>query len=199
MNKPTGVLTRITDHIADRLGYIRRDTIPKASAGSYLLGSAINPWSETQTPASELRALARRCETLRAVISTIKESVAAVPYRISLKEDTPSGRKALNRAMLILNDPNESKETFTCIIRRLMEDLLILDAGALEVRRAMDGLPRYINWLPGDEIRFTQPEDPGTVPSPAYYRVKLGRIEAEYEINELVYFVRDRQPSGYGG
>lgn len=198
MNKSDGIMAKIADLIADRFGYIRKDILPMVSQGSYVLGVPMQPWSETQTSPIELRMLTRRCETLRAAISIIKESVVAVPYRLSLKNDTPLGRKSLERAELILKDPNESKETFQGLLRRLMEDLLILDAGALEVRKSIDGLPRFVDWIAGDEIRLAQPSKVGTVPSPAYYRVKMGRIEAEYEQNELIYFVRDKQPSGYG-
>jgi len=192
------VLIQLADMLAERLGYVRKDTIPLMMSGNHILGSPIVPWAENRTPPEELRALARRCETLRAVISIIKESVASVPFRLGLNSDSVSGNKALERAALILSDPNEHKESLRDLIRRLMEDLLILDSGAFEIRKAFDGLPRYINWIPGDTIRLAMPETPGTAPSPAYFKVHMNTITAEYEQDELVYFARDKQPSGYG-
>ena len=186
------------ERIAGKFGFIRKDAFPVAQPGSWLFGSGIVPWTNFTTPPSELRDLARRCETLRAAIGIIKESVVAVPYRLTLKKESMRGSIALERAQLIINDPNEGKETFRSTLRRLMEDLLILDAGALEIRDALDGLPRYIDYVPGEEIRLAVPEKPGTVPSPAYFRTRMGKVVAEYEQDELIYFVRDRQPSGYG-
>jgi HK97 family phage portal protein len=198
LNKSQGAITRFADLIADQLGYVRKDAVPTMSSGSYIFGSPIMPWTENQTPPSELRSLARRCETLRAAIILIKESVASVPFNLALKQDSPSARRAIERAELILHDPNEGKETIRGLIRRVMEDLLVLDAGALEVRYAMDGMPRYLDWIPGDEIRLAQAWKPGTVPSPAYFRIRMGQVVSSYEQNELIYFVRDCQPSGYG-
>lgn len=198
MNKSSNKIRTMADRIADRFGYVRKDAFPIAQAGSWIFGSGIVPWSSSTTPPSELRDLARRCETLRAAIGIIKESVAAVPFRIALKTESFNGSRALERTQLIITDPSEGKETFRSTLRRLMEDLLILDAGALELRYALDGLPRYIDYIPGEEIRLAASEKPGTVPSPAYYRLQMGRIIGEYEQNELIYFVRDRQPDGYG-
>ena len=197
MNK-INLINQITDKIALRFGYIKKDSIPAFQSGGWLFGGSGMVWSGSTSSPTELRDLACRCETLRAAISIIKESVSAVPFRLSLATESPSGRRAIARAELILSDPSEGKETFRSILRRLMEDLLILDAGALEIRHALDGLPRYIEYIPGDEIRLAAPEIPGTIPSPSYYRVSMGHVIGEYEYNELIYFVRDRQPSGYG-
>ncbi|MFH1515691.1 MAG: phage portal protein [bacterium] len=198
MNNPATTMTSFVDKIANMFGYIRKDTIPISTVGSHILGSPIIQWAESQTSPTELRAIARQCEILRAVINVIKENVSSVPFKLSLKQDSPYAKKTLDRAWMILTDPNEEKESIRGLIRRLMEDLLILDAGALEIRNAYDGLPRYVGWIPADEIRMAQPSKPGTVPSPAYYRIQMNQVVTEFEQDELIYFVRDKQPSGYG-
>lgn len=198
MSRQNKIPKTTLDRIAAKLGYIRKNIHPPTQIGAWLFGTGFSPYSHPATPPSELRDLARRCETLRAAISIIKESVAAVPFRLALKNLSTNGDKALKRAQLILSDPSAGKETFRSTLRRLMEDLLILDAAALEIRYALDGFPRYIDYIPGEEIRLATPEIPGTIPSPAYFRLQLGHIIAEYEQDELIYFSRDRQPSGYG-
>ena len=97
-----------------------------------------------------LRQIASRDAIIRICVNTIKKEVSQAEWSIRFRKNTPKKvQKEMENSRLELEDimyfMNTNGETMRILLDRVLEDLLTLDAGAIEVVRNLDGTLKGLN------------------------------------------------------
>jgi hypothetical protein len=164
---------------------------------------AITPRNHEPTGFAELRGLADSYDLLRCVIETRKDQVERLTWHIRKRSgfathasDAP--RIAALAAFFARPDRLHAWPTW---LRMLLEDLLVIDAPALYLRRTRGGALWALEILDGATIkRLIDPwgRTPAA-PAPAYQQILKGVPAVDYTAEELIYAPRNcRAHKAYG-
>ena len=152
----------------------------------------------------QLRELADNYDLLRLVIETFKDHMAKVPWVIRPAAPSHAGQ---NRARVgHPKDPRIEKLTalFNCPdgeqpwdlwLRALLEDLLVIDAPAIEPILTRGGELVRLDLIDGATIAPKIAYD-GRIPKPpevAYQQIVKGAPTVEFTADELIYYPRNRR------
>ena len=172
---------------------------PTETAGrqfDYPTGVNINtlPRADEAIGFPELRALADNYDLLRLVIETRKDQLANLDWTIQprdkskLKRDDP--RIAAIRDFLAYPDREHAWDQW---VRMLAEDMLVIDAASLFVRRTRGGAPYALDPIDGATIKRVIDEWGRTpmAPEPAFQQVLKGVPAVNYTTDELLYLPRN--------
>ncbi|MGH7039892.1 MAG: phage portal protein [Stellaceae bacterium] len=169
-------------------------------------------WNFTYTPRAwesisfaQLRALADNHDITRLVIETRKDQIEALNWGIKpidgqlLAPDAPQRIAALTR---FWHSP-DGEQPLAGWLRELLEDLLVLDAPTLEIRRNRGGAIIGLDIVDGATITLLIDETGRRPkpPAPAYEQVIHGRPWKLLTTDDLVYMPRNRRPAkiyGFG-
>jgi hypothetical protein len=156
---------------------------------------------EQRSPAGArmLRNFADSSEAVRTAINWRKQQVAQAEWRIVRVDDPkrapdPSVVKAVNQLFRYVNPKNES---FRSLMDMVVEDLLVLDAGCIEIERTL-GAPSKntgcsIAGLYGVDGATIQPDPSwdGSDPKATRYRqIISGKTVAELRNDQLIYMMQ---------
>lgn len=147
----------------------------------------------------ELRALADNYDLLRLVIETRKDQVCALPWAIlprkkaGLPPPKPDARCEAAAEFLRAPDREHGWEDW---LRMLLEDLFVLDAPALYVRKTLGGDLYALEPIDGATIKRVI-DATGRTPSSgtAYQQVLKGLPAVDYTRDELIYRPRNLRTS----
>lgn len=149
----------------------------------------------------ELRALAENCDLLRLVIETRKDQLCGIPWAIKprAKGAQPDARCAAAEALLRMPDGEHDWQTW---LRMVLEDLFVLDAPAVYVRKTLGGELYGLEPIDGSTIKRVI-DNTGRTPreGPAYQQILKGIPAIDYTADELIYRprnVRTHKVYGYG-
>ncbi len=148
-----------------------------------------------------------RNEWVRSCVDKITKSVTnSNLYAAPVKDgdDSPETKKQIEEIQALLDDPNSGLESWKDIRREYLRDVLIYDAGGLEIVYDTKGNPVEVYSLPGDRIRLNVDEHGNFGDESAfvllggqYGRKKVPDISFSRE--EVVYFVANpKTGSMYG-
>ena len=167
-------------------------------------------WNYTYTPRSyepigfaELRALAENHDITRTVIETRKDQIEALNWAIkSIDEKCPAADAPRRIAALtrFWRSP-DGEQPFAGWLREALEDVLVLDAPAFEIRRNRGGEIIGLDVVDGSTIKMLIDETGRRPrpPAPAYEQVIHGRPWRLLSSDELLYLPRNRRPhKAYG-
>jgi HK97 family phage portal protein len=167
-------------------------------------------WNYTYTPRSyepigfaELRALAENHDITRTVIETRKDQIEALNWAIkSIDEKRPAADASRRIAALtrFWRSP-DGEQPFAGWLREALEDVLVLDAPAFEIRRNRGGEIIGLDVVDGSTIKVLIDETGRRPrpPAPAYEQVIHGRPWRLLSSDELLYLPRNRRPhKAYG-
>lgn len=170
------------------------------------------PRAELQYTAAQLRALSLY-PLARACIQNIKDQVCGMPWRIQLirlpdeteKEHKKRGNGDSNISKLtaLLKQPNP-QQNWRQLLRRLLEDLLVIDAPAMLVRRLGNGQVAELRWTDGADIvqyidqlgYIPMGVDKDGKPDVAYAQLWEGIPRIDLAWNQLVYRPYNYVPRG---
>jgi len=151
----------------------------------------------------ELRALAENHDITRLAIETRKDQIEKLGWAIrSCSDKKPITDPSARIAMLteFWRKP-DGDQPFGTWLRELLEDLLVLDAPCLELRRNRGGDLIGLDVVDGSTIKVLI-DDSGRrprPPAPAYEQVIHGRPWRLLTSDELLYLPRNRRPhKAYG-
>lgn len=152
---------------------------------------------------AQLRALADNEPLTRTVIETRKDQIEQLSWSIKSRDENNPAADAPGRiaTMRKLWERPDGRQPFGSWLRELLEDLLVIDAPALEVRRTRGGQILGLDIINGATIkvliddtgRWPQP------PAPAYEQVIHGRPWRLLTADDLIYAPRNRRPHGAYG
>jgi len=157
---------------------------------------------------AELRALADAYDLLRLVIETRKDQIETLRWGFRLRTDDPDGDAAVSAGgtpgskdpriaelTRFFRSPDgiHSGEQW---LRLLLEDLFVIDAPAVYIRRSLDGGVARLEVIDGATIKLLI-DDSGRTPlppDPAYQQVLKGLPAVDYTSDELIYAPRNLRP-----
>jgi len=151
----------------------------------------------------ELRALAERHDITRLAIETRKDQVEKLEWTIkSRNEKSPNSDAAsrIDRLTEFWRRP-DGEQPFATWLREALEDVLVLDAPAFEIRRNRGGDIIGLDVVDGSTIKVLL-DDTGRRPqpsAPAYEQIIHGRPWRLLTSDELMYLPRNPRPhKAYG-
>lgn len=151
----------------------------------------------------ELRALAETHDITRLAIETRKDQIEKLEWTIkSRNEKSPAAdaQSRIDRLIEFWRKP-DGEQPFATWLREVLEDVLVLDAPAFEIRRNRGGDIIGLDVVDGSTIKVLI-DDTGRrplPPAPAYEQVVHGRPWRLLTANDLIYLPRNRRPhKAYG-
>jgi HK97 family phage portal protein len=167
-------------------------------------------YNTTYTPRSyeaigfdELRALADSHDITRLAIETRKDQLEKLDWVIKPRDDkrgAPDAAKRIDWLTEFWRKP-DGEQTFATWLREVLEDVLVLDAPALELRRNRGGDITGLDVVDGATIKVLLDETGRRPrpPAPAYEQVIHGRPWRLLTSDELLYLPRNPRPhKAYG-
>jgi hypothetical protein len=169
------------------------------------------PRATLQYSAVQLRALSMY-PLARACIQNIKDQVCGMPWRIQLirmpgeserdHKKRGEGDDQIGAITAFLQHPNP-QQNWKQLLRRLLEDLLVIDAPAMLVRRLGNGKVAELRWTDGadivqyiDELGYTPMGMTDGKPDVAYAQNWQGMPRVDLAWNQLVYRPYNLIPRG---
>lgn len=163
-----------------------------------------------------MRQLHELSDLVRAATDGIETEVTAVdPIMEAMAvdgADEPTDEAKKHRDTVddfLLKNPNTNRESYYQLRKRVTNNILVYDAGALNVRRGTTAdklyrdpetkelLPMSLHALPGDTIRIMKNQyDEFVNPDKAYQQVENGRRLADFSIDQMIYFMMNPR-AGY--
>src|SRR6266404_5387919 len=151
----------------------------------------------------ELRALAESHDITRLAIETRKDQVEKLDWTIKPRDDRRAAadvRPRIERLIEFWRNP-DGEQPFATWLREALEDVLVLDAPAFEIRRNRGGDIIGLDVVDGSTIKVLI-DDTGRrpqPPAPAYEQIIHGRPWRLLTGDELIYLPRNPRPhKAYG-
>jgi len=151
----------------------------------------------------ELRVLAESHDITRLAIETRKDQIEKLEWTIKSRDDRNPAADAPARIERLTEfwQMPDGEQPFATWLREALEDVLVLDAPAFEVRRNRGGDIIGLDVVDGSTIKVLV-DDTGRrpqPPAPAYEQVIHGRPWRLLSDAELIYLPRNRRPhKAYG-
>jgi len=138
-----------------------------------------------------LRALADNYDLLRLVIETRKDQVCSLPWTIRPREKSAKSDARCEKAAAFLRLP-DGEHSWEEWLRMLLEDLFVLDAPTVYLRRTLGGEPFALEPIDGATIKRVI-DATGRTPTegPAYQGIFKGVPAVDYTREELIYKPRN--------
>jgi HK97 family phage portal protein len=154
----------------------------------------LQPRQDEGTSFAELRGLADAYDLVRLVIETRKDQVEALDWAI--RSRTGQGPDPRIAAVTELLRSPDREHPWSSWVRLLLEDLFVLDAPTLYVRRTAAGGLWGLEVIDGATIKRLLGPDGRTprAPDPAYQQVLKGVPAVDYTVDELIYAPRNPRP-----
>ena len=146
----------------------------------------------------ELRALAENYDILRLCIETRKDQIEKLEFQIKPRDDenpTADAQKRADQQHEFWERP-DGEHSFSTWLRIALEDVLVLDAPAFEIRRQRDGQIIGLDHVDGSTIKLLvdyngrRPQ----APAPAFEQIIHGRPWRLLTADELLYMPRNPRP-----
>lgn len=152
----------------------------------------LRPRSGEAISFAQMRTLADNCDLLRLVIETRKDQVCCLPWSIQPREEGKKPDARCEKLTERLRQPDGEHDWETWL-RLLLEDLFVLDAPTLYVRRTVGGGLFGFEPIDGATIKRVI-DSTGRTPltGTAYQQILKGVPATDYSRDELIY--RPRNP-----
>jgi hypothetical protein len=154
----------------------------------------VEPRQEATLSFADLRALADSWDLLRLVIETRKDQLEALDWRIAPRrgKGTAGEDPRIDWLTELLRRPDR-EHGWGPWCRMLLEDLFVIDAPTLYVRRDQAGRLFALEPIDGATIKRVLADDGRTplAPAPAYQQVLKGIPAVDYSADELIYAPRN--------
>jgi len=166
------------------------------------VNTVYTPRSYEAVSFDELRALAEAHDITRLAIETRKDQIEKLDWSIRARDGkrSPDLRERIAAVTGFWRKP-DGERPFATWLRAALEDLLVLDAPAFEVRRNRGGAVIGLDVIDGSTIKLLI-DDAGRrprPPAPAYEQVIHGRPWRLLTTDELLYAPRNPRPhKAYG-
>lgn len=155
----------------------------------------ITPRHREPTGFGELRGLADSYDLLRVVLETRKDQMERLSWRIRRRDGVANGATSDRRIATISTffARPDRVHSWSTWLRILLEDLLVIDAPTLYLRRTRSGALWALEPLDGATIKRLI-DDWGRTPAPptpAYQQILKGVPAVDYTADELIYAPRN--------
>lgn len=152
----------------------------------------LRPRSGEAVSFGQMRALAENCDLLRLVIESRKDQICCLPWAIQPRKEgaKPDARCERLTEQLLQPDREHGWDDW---LRMLLEDLFVIDAPTLYVRKTIGGSVFAFEPVDGATIkRVIDATGRTPIDGPAYQQILKGMPAVDYTREELIY--RPRNP-----
>ncbi len=127
---------------------------------------------------------------VRSAIKIRREQIASADWDIvQYDRDGPKNVRLAKRIRNLVEQPNAKQDSFHSFVQELLEDILVLDAGAAEKVRTPQGELVEIWPTPGEYIAVN-PRWDGSQPDMArYYYIPDGQVRATFRNEDMIYMM----------
>jgi HK97 family phage portal protein len=144
-----------------------------------------------------LRKMSRTNWVDRTCITTLRDEITGLPWNIEPIDPKKPYNETLQKYFTkILQKPNSNNENWRTFIDKLIEDILVVDAGVIEKVRDDDGFIKEIYYVDGATIR-PRFDEHGIVGNPAYEQyvadvgpggtINSNKVIAEWPNEDMIY------------
>lgn len=160
----------------------------------------------TKITFSTLRRMSRANWVDRTCINTLRDEITAVPWDIVAVDPKRPYSEGFRQYLIdLLKKPNRNNENWRTFIDKIMEDILVLDAGCVEIVRDQKGRIAELWYVDGATIKPCYDEK-GYIMEPAYQQYfptsNMNVPVAEFDNKDLIYMMWNPQGAndvyGYG-
>jgi HK97 family phage portal protein len=133
---------------------------------------------------------AEHSEWVRAAIDIRRDQVAQAEWVV--EPDDPEGRSSqqtIKKLEELLQEPNAIDGGWRTFIQRIVEDLLVLDAGVIEKERTLSGGIAHLHAVDGGEIRVDRYWDGSDPDAARYYWYPDYQERARFTSADMVYMM----------
>ena len=151
------------------------------------------PRADAQVTFEQLRAFADGYDLLRLAIEKRKDQIEAMDWNIAAVDKTdPVARAQAEKLYQQLRRP-DGVHSFSRWMRSIVEDVLVIDAPAIYVRRNIAGHIHALELVDGATIKVNITDEGRTPapPLPAYQQIIDGIPAVDLTTDELLYFPRN--------
>jgi len=151
----------------------------------------VTPRVEEAVSFAQLRALSENCDVLRLVIETRKDQLSKLCWKIVPTDPKAQPDARCEQLTELFSEPDHEHD-WDDWLRMLLEDLFVLDAPTLYVRRTLGGQIYGLEPVDGSTIKRVI-DQAGRTPQdgPAYQQVLKGVPAIDYTLDELIYKPRN--------
>lgn len=161
--------------------------VPDAGAGSVVFSDGKKV---RKSDVRMYRNWSENSEWVRAAIDLRKGQLSAAEWDIVPADpERPYSKKLSRKIKALLEEPNPVDESYQTLIEKLVEDILVLDAGALEKTFSLDGQLRQLWAVDGGDIRVSKLWD-GDPQESRYFWWPDHRERATYLNREMIYIMQ---------
>ena len=167
------------------------------------INTVYEPRTDEPISCAELRALADSHDITRLAIETRKDQLEKLDWTIKPRTTRRSDGELWARAAQVAEfwRRPDGVAPFATWLRALLEDVLVLDAPAIELRRTRGGAITGLDIIDGTTIKllFDATGRAPTPPAPAYEQIIQGRPWKLLTSKDLLYLPRNKRPhKAYG-
>ncbi len=156
----------------------------------------------TNVSFDKLRAIARADAIIRICVNVIKKEVSQCEWEIVPRKGKDVNQSNVDKIEDLLLVPNGNGETLRLLLDRVLEDLLVLDAGCIEKVYNAKGELVELNSVDAATIRPVYNLYGEIDQEKAYVQVIDNKVVAQFKNNELIYMIANPQNDiklfGYG-
>jgi hypothetical protein len=183
----------------DPLPALAPETAGRAYDYPTLVNVNIQPRDGERIGFAQLRGLAEGSDLVRLAIETRKDQMESLQWTVRHKESGEEDDKAIAlKELLLFPDLEHEWSTW---MRMLLEDLLVIDAPTLYLRKTVGGAHYALEVVDGATIKRVL-DDSGRTPmppDPAYQQILKGLPASDFTREELIYLPRNpRSMRAYG-
>lgn len=151
----------------------------------------VTPRTEEAVSFAQLRALSENCDVLRLVIETRKDQLSKLRWKIVPVDPKVQPDDRCKQLTELFSEPDHEHD-WDDWLRMLLEDLFVLDAPTLYIRRTLGGQIYGLEPVDGSTIKRVIDQS-GRTPQdgPAYQQVLKGVPAIDYSLDELIYKPRN--------
>lgn len=161
--------------------------VPDAGAGSVVFSDGKKA---RKTDVRLYRNWSENSEWVRAAIDLRKGQISAAEWDIvAANPNRPYSKRLAERIKRLLEEPNPVDESYQTFVEKVVEDILVLDAGAIEKTFSLDGQLRQLWSLDGGDIRVNKLWD-GDPQEARYFWWPDHKERAVYLNRELIYILQ---------
>jgi hypothetical protein len=161
--------------------------IPDASVGSVVFSDGKKVG---KTDVRLYRHWSENSEWVRAAIDIRKGQLSAADWDIVPADpERPYSKRLKEKIRNLLETPNPVDESYQTLIEKVVEDILVLDAGSIEKVFSLDGQLRELYAVDGGQIRVSKVWD-GDPQEARYFWWPDHRERATYLNRELIYIMQ---------
>lgn len=156
------------------------------------INRVVTPRSTEAVSFAQLRNLAEACDVLRLVIETRKDQMAKLRWSVVPKEADKEQDNRCKELEKFFRFPDKEHDWDTWL-RMLLEDLFVIDAPTVYVRKTVGGEMYSFDPVDGSTIKRILDMQGRTPmpPDPAYQQILKGVVASEYSTEELIYRPRN--------